>query len=99
VKTLYPSCVVTLGGAIYTVHLQLFAGRAAPHVGADSPRYLDPGRRPRARVIRILREQIDVTDELTYWNRKTIEEKVFEMVKARVCVGSGDLSFNVEKRR
>lgn len=87
-KPQYPTCRVEVGGLIYTVHLRVIPGRHAPHVGADSPRFLSPGRSPRAEVIRILRDGIDVTDDLFWFTRKAICEAAIKEATASRCFGA-----------
>lgn len=98
-KALYPTCSVTVGGTTYTVCLRVEHRRPAPRVGADSPRFLDPGKAPQARVLKILRDGVDVTEKLFYFTRRKIEAEALRMLKARACIGAGRTAFDVERNR
>lgn len=98
-KARFVSCRVSVGGSDYVAIVRVLPVRAAAKVGADSPRYLDPGAASKVRLVRILRDAIDMTDELTYWTRQAIEREALRMAKARACIGSGALAFDVEKAR
>ena len=78
VKPSFLSVPVSVGGEDYSVIVRVVPARAAAHVGADSPRYLDPGKPARVEILRILRGAVDVTSELTYWTRRAIETAVRE---------------------
>ena len=96
-KASYPTCSVTYGGVIYQVHLRVFPGRKPARVGPDSPRYLDPGASPRARVIRILRDGFVVADQVTHEllpsTRRAIEEAAISLAASRggSCVGVAEV--------
>jgi hypothetical protein len=47
----------------YIVECVIELGRRAPHVGANSPRFLDPGTPAKMVGMRVFKDQIDVTDE------------------------------------
>ncbi len=74
-KSICPTVYVCLGGRVYAVDCQVLHPRAAAHAGADSPRFLDPGSPPRVQVLRILRDQVDVTGELFCLNKVRIVEE------------------------
>jgi hypothetical protein len=72
----FRSVRVAVGGSDYCAIVRALPARAAAHVGADSPRFMEPGARARVQVIRILRGAVDVTSELTPWTRRDIEAAV-----------------------
>jgi len=74
-------CVV--GGLDYYAIARVSPARSAARVGADSPRYLDPGRQASAQIIRILQGAWDVTAELTHWTRTAIQAQADEQVRGR----------------
>lgn len=97
-KPAYPTCTVTVGGVAYTVHLRVIPGRAAARVGADSPRYLDPGSKPKASVIRILRDGIEMTgSDLLYFTRRAIEAAAVAQFAGGACYGAGHLARAMER--
>jgi len=73
-KPLYRTFWVCLGGCEYAVPCRIVPSRAASRAGADSPRFLDPGSPPRVQVLRILRDRIDVTGEISWFTRTPIVE-------------------------
>jgi hypothetical protein len=78
-KNSYPTCDIRIGATTYHVHLRVQPGRDAPHVGADSPRHMKPGSRPRVSIIRILRDQEDVGETLLWTTRVAIDREVARM--------------------
>jgi hypothetical protein len=55
---------IDVGYQRYSVLCRVIPGRAAPHVGADSPRFMDPGSAGSVQIIRVLKGSDDVTDAL-----------------------------------
>ena len=55
---------ISVGARRYMVDCKVIPPRATPHVGADSPRHLDPGSPGRVEVIRVRRGGLDVTDAI-----------------------------------
>ena len=79
----YPTFYVSIGNECYTVPCRVDLFRAAPHVGADSPYFLNPGSPLRVRVLRIPRDRIDVTEELFTMTRSKIDRAVYREAAAR----------------
>jgi hypothetical protein len=79
VKAKFPTLSPVVGGVKYDVHLRITPGRAPSHAGADSPKHLDPGSPPRISIIRILRDGVDVGNELLWFTRQQIESAVLRM--------------------
>jgi hypothetical protein len=78
---------VRYGDRDYRVIAKITPGRQPfPRVASDSPRYLDPGAQPRVRLVRILHDAEDVTDDLIPETvqaiRETVEHRVRQAVKA-----------------
>jgi len=65
-----------VGGTDYEVHVKVWPARAAAHVSADSPRFLDPGTPRREAIVCIFRGREDVTCSLFPWARKAIAGQV-----------------------
>ena len=65
----------------YTVDAAIEPKHNAPHVGADSPRYMEPGRPGRLLWCRVLNNRVDVTLELDLALLRSIER--------RVCMAEG----------
>lgn len=56
----YESVTVDVGFQRYSVLCRVVPGRAAPHVGADSPRFMDPGKPDRAVIFSVSKDGKDV---------------------------------------
>jgi hypothetical protein len=50
----YLPAVVRIGGQRLTAEYKLYPARKAPHVGADSPRHMEPGSPARIEVLRLM---------------------------------------------
>ena len=72
-KRAYPTCRVDLGGRRVDVEYRLHPARRAPHVGADSPRFLSPDRPARVELIRVLLDRVDVTRRLEAETKTAVE--------------------------
>lgn len=72
----FTSVFVTVGDSRYCAIVRRYPARAAAKVGADHPRFMDPGEPARVQVMRILRDAVDVTDDLTVFIRAKIEDAV-----------------------
>ena len=79
-RTTFRSIPVAVGGSSYNVIARVFPARRSPHVGADSPSFMQPGQPARFEVIRILRGAEEVTSELLPFTRSAIEDAVREQV-------------------
>jgi hypothetical protein len=77
-KAAFKSVRVVVGGEQYYAIVRAIPARAPAHAGADSPRFLDPGRPARVEVMKILLDGIDVTAALMPWTRRKIEDHVRE---------------------
>ena len=55
-RTYFPS----VAGRAYAVIAIVELPKAAPHAGADSPRYLEAGKRGSVKVLRVSRNSLDV---------------------------------------
>jgi hypothetical protein len=55
---------VRVGAKAYQVEARILPIRHAPHVGADSPRFMDPGAPARVQITRVLLDRLDVTGML-----------------------------------
>jgi hypothetical protein len=72
----------------YDVECLVTPPREAPHAGADSPRYLDPGTPLQVEVIRILEGRIDIGIGLSPECRAAIESLVELAAVAKHANGS-----------
>lgn len=72
---------VDLPGRRLLADCEIAPRRSAPHAGADSPRYLDPGSRLYVKVIRYLEDRVDVTDQLLPRTRALIEYAIREATR------------------
>ncbi len=77
----FQSVTVDVGESRYSAIVRVYPARAPAHAGADSPRFMDPGERAHAQVMRILLGAVDVTDEILPFTRSAIEDAVKEKVK------------------
>ena len=87
-RRFYPTFHVSIGDYRYAVICRVEVPRAAPHVSADSPRHMSPGSPLRVRVLRILRDRIDVTEELFPMTRWAIDRAVYREAAVRYGHGS-----------
>lgn len=79
-KPEYGTCRVKLGAGILSVEYRLHPARAAPHVGADSPRFLDPGSPAHVEVLRVKEGGWDITCGLEAQTLTVIEQEVAKSV-------------------
>jgi hypothetical protein len=63
-KPRFTSFRIDIGAHRYLVDCRIVPPRAPAHAGADSVRFLDPGSPGRVEIVRVRRDQIDVTDFL-----------------------------------
>lgn len=87
-RRLYPTFDISHEDFLYAVDCRVQPPRASPHVGADSPRFMSPGSPLRVRVLRILRDRIDVTEDLVRMTRSKIDRAVYREAAVRYGHGS-----------
>ena len=75
-KSEYPTFHVVFARIAYDVECEVFLPRKAPRVGPDHPDYMSPGTPLRVFMLRILRDRVDVGNELLPFTRSGIEELV-----------------------
>ena len=74
---------VPVGHQTYAVLCRVVPARAAAHVSADSPRFLDVGSPGSLSIIRVLKGATDVTDALDRDLRDTIQNRACLMAGVR----------------
>jgi hypothetical protein len=74
---------ISVGFQYYKVLCRVLPPTKAAHVGADSPRYLEPGKGGTVQLIRVLKDAIDVTDSLDVDLRRTLIERAEMMAGVR----------------
>ena len=87
-RRLYPTFHISHGDFLYAVDCRVQLPGASPHVSADSPRHISPRSPLRVRVLRILRDRIDVTEELFTMTRSKIDRAVYREAAVRYGYGS-----------
>lgn len=80
-KPTFKTLNVTVAGVTYACLCRIVPARAAAHVGADSPRFLDCGHPGSLTIIRVLKGAVDVTDALDRDLTFTIQQ--------RCCMAAG----------
>jgi hypothetical protein len=86
-RRIYPTFHISHGDFLYAVDCRVELAKASPHVGG-SPRHMSPGSPLRVGVLRILRDRIDVTEELFPMTRWAIDRAVYREAAARFGHGS-----------
>jgi hypothetical protein len=86
-KARYQNVTVDVGFNRYSVFCRIVPGRKPAHVGADSPRFMDPGRPDRLAIFSAYRDGIDVTAALDVDLALAIERACSEKlgIKSRVA--------------
>ena len=79
-KARFQTVRVAVGDFSYDVIARVLPARRAPHVGADSPRFMSPDQPARIQVLRILRGA-EEAENIMPWSRAKIEEAVREKLK------------------
>jgi len=83
VKAIYSTLMVTYARVTYAAEVRITPPKPAPHVGPDHPKYMSPGAPLQVRVLRILRDRVDVSDDLLWHTRDGIQELVELEVAAK----------------
>lgn len=82
-KARFSTFRIRVGFQYYAVLCRILPAKASPHVGADSPRYLEPLQGGTIQLIRVLKDAKDVTERIDADLRKALIERACLMAGVR----------------